>query len=155
MKRSVCRSRNGVGVAPTTSYDVVSSGLKTITSSCSPCYAHALLPSDVIAACDIRLVLRLLFLVKGKLNVELQSVPDALPDPYPFIRGMVVTWYTASTVDPGSGTPDRWSSSGRSFQQARILNTALAIPRPTRWHPIKTSAEDMAKLLAAMAVHEL
>jgi hypothetical protein len=101
------------------------------------------------------LVLWLLFLVKGKLNIELQSVPDALPDPYPFIRGMVVTWYTASTVDPGSGTPDRWSSSGRSFQQARILNTALAIPRPTRWHPIKTSAEDMAKLLAAMAVHEL
>jgi hypothetical protein len=115
MECSIRGSYDDVGVAASTSYNVVSGGLETIAGSCSPCYSHTLLPSNVIASRNIRLVFRLLFLVEGKLNVKLQSVPDALPNAYPFVRGMVVTRYTAAAIDPGGRTPNRWSSSGRGF----------------------------------------
>jgi hypothetical protein len=155
MECSICRPCGGIGVAASTRYNIVSGDLEASAGPCLSCDSHALLPSTVIASRDIRLILGLFFLVEWEFDVKLQSVPNALPDTHPFVRGMVVTRHTASAVDPGSGTSYRRSSSGRGFQEARVLHTALAIPGPARRHPVEPSAEDVAELFAAMAVHEL
>jgi hypothetical protein len=96
----------------------------------------------------------LFVVLERKLDVELQSVPDALPHSNPLIGRSIVAGYPAATVDPGS----RASGSGtllRCGLNQTVLHAGLAVPRATRWHSIEPCAEDVRELLTAMTVHQL
>jgi hypothetical protein len=115
---------------------------------------EAAVPFMVLPSKNLWLVLWLFIVLKGKLNVELQSVPDALPHSYPLIWGSIVAGNPATTVDPGSRA-SRCGTSLRCGLDQAVLHAGLAVPRATRWHSIEASAEDMRELLTAVTVHQL
>jgi hypothetical protein len=135
--------------------DVASSILESIARPRLACHLDSSLPSAIVAACDVGLLLGLFIIVKGEVEIESQSVPYALPDANPVVRGLVMTGYSAAAVNPGSRTCGGWSSSGRRFQHTRVLYTGMTIPWPAGGHSVEASAEDVAELLTTVTVHEL
>jgi hypothetical protein len=84
-----------------------------------------------------------------------QPVPNALPDTDPFIgAATLATWDPAASVNVCSRAARRGTSSC-GCKQSRILHAPLAIPCAAGRHVVQASAEDVAELFAAVAVHEL
>jgi hypothetical protein len=135
--------------------DVTSSILESIARSRLACHLDSSLPPAIIATCDIGLLLRLFVVVKGEVKIESQSVPYALPDANPVVGGLIMTGYSAATIDPGSRACGGRSPSGRRFQHTRVLHTGMAIPWSAGGHSVEASAENVAELLTTVTVHEL
>jgi hypothetical protein len=133
---------------------IVGGGAEACTGAHSSCQLEAAIPLTSLATYNLRLVLRLLFILEWELKVELQSVPDALPHADPLVGSSVVTRDSAAPIYPGSRASGWRTSHGCSLHQA-VFHARLAVPRAARRHSVQTGTEDVRELLAAMAVHQL
>jgi hypothetical protein len=113
------------------------------------------LPFVGLSPQNVRLVLGLFVVFKRELDVELQPIPYALPNANPLVRSTVVARNPAASIDPCGRTTGRRSAPRCSFEKRGVFDATRAVPGAPCWHAIETAAEDVAKLLAAVAIHEL
>lgn len=135
--------------------NVISSGTKSSSCAHLASELEASLPFMCLSPEDFRLILRLIFLLERKVNVKLEPVPNALPNSNPFIRGSVVSRHAAAPINPCCWTSGIDATTCRCLQESWVLHAALTVPGATCWHLVEASTEDVAKLLAAVAEHQL
>jgi len=110
---------------------------------------EAPLPLPQFAAIGVCTSLWLGLLVKGEIEIEVKTVPDRTPNSLPLEAILRRTRAAATTLAP-------WSAciACTVSHDTCVCLTGIAKPVP-RWRSVKASAEDVARLIAAITKQEL